>query len=282
MTFISVFHQLSRHNYTTTRLAVRPALYYYYCAFSSSPGSLKLRRPAGYRDKKDTEEGAEFIWRRNAVTIFPGDFSDGGVDAEDAAWLKKEDPESYKKFMDEETAFLDEDDVARRRRERINKTVGREMERLEAEKRARWIENAKPKVWKSKIDERGRAFGKGGRKRAIANVFLQPGLGEIVVNKKDFVDYFWRRSDRAKLLFPMVVTETMGKFDVHASTRGGGLTGQANAIRLAIARALNAYNPDLYRPVLKRQGLLTRDARIVESKKIGLVKARKAPQWVRR
>ena len=102
------------------------------------------------------------------------------------------------------------------------------------------------------------------------------------MNRRPFTDYFARLSDRDLCIQPFVATETCGKFDVQVTVKGGGLTGQAGAIRLGVARALNAYNPDLYRPVLKLLGFLTRDARKVERKNVGKVKARKSPQWVRR
>ena len=133
----------------------------------------------------------------------------------------------------------------------------------------------------SEIDERGRAYGRGSRKTAQARVWIQPGQGEIVVNRKDFVTYFPRESDREHILGPFVASQTCGQFDVTAVVKGGGLTGQAGAIRLGLARALEKYNPD-YRPPMKRHGFMTRDPRMVERKKVGRVKARKSPQWVRR
>ena len=89
-------------------------------------------------------------------------------------------------------------------------------------------------------------------------------------------------TDRELILAPLAATETLGKFDVTAIVQGGGLTGQAGAIRHGLSRALNHYNPDAYRPPLKRLGYLTRDPRKVERKKIGHLKARKKPQWVKR
>jgi small subunit ribosomal protein S9 len=148
--------------------------------------------------------------------------------------------------------------------------------------RKRWIENARPPERVSVIDDRGRSYGRGGRKRAQARVWIQPGLGEVMVNRKRMTEYFWRLYDREQVLAPFVATETCGMFDVQAMVKGGGLTGQAGAIRLGVARALNHYNPDQYRAPLKFLGYLTRDPRKVERKKIGHVKARKSPQWVRR
>ena len=152
----------------------------------------------------------------------------------------------------------------------------------EEEQKQKWIQNARPPVRVSEIDERGRAYGRGGRKTASARVWVQPGFGMITVNRKDYVDYFNRTTDRELIISPLAATATLGKMDVTAIVQGGGLTGQAGAIRHGLARALNAYNPDAYRPPLKRLGYLTRDPRKVERKKIGHVKARKKPQWVKR
>lgn len=158
----------------------------------------------------------------------------------------------------------------------------KEIQREDDERRKRWLENAKPKVRYPIIDERGRAFGRGGRKSASARVWIHPGFGNVVINRKDFVDYFDRTSDRELILEPLAATETLGRFDISAIVEGGGLRGQAGAIRHGLARALNHYNPDVYRPPLKRLGYLTRDPRKVERKKIGHLKARKKPQWVKR
>ena len=158
----------------------------------------------------------------------------------------------------------------------------REIQQEEDERRKRWLNNAKAPIRRSIIDERGRAYGRGGRKTASARVWIQPGFGNVVVNRKDFVDYFERTSDRELILEALAATETLGRFDVTATVEGGGLRGQAGAIRHGLARALNHYNPDVYRPPLKRLGYLTRDPRKVERKKIGHLKARKKPQWVKR
>ena len=128
----------------------------------------------------------------------------------------------------------------------------------------------------------GGVDGKFGRKTAEARVWIQPGPGEVVINHRPLEDYFDRLTDRERVLSPLVATETCGQFDVQVTVKGGGLTGQAGAVRMGLARALNAYNPDAYRPALKMLGYLTRDARKVERKKVGHVKARKSPQWVRR
>lgn len=157
------------------------------------------------------------------------------------------------------------------------------LEAMRAKKaqKERWIRNSRPPVRVSEIDERGRAYGRGSRKSAQARVWVQPGEGEIVVNRRDFLSYFPRESDREHILGPFVASQTCGNFDVVAMVKGGGLTGQAGAIRLGLARALEKYNPE-YRPPMKRHGFMTRDPRMVERKKVGRVKARKSPQWVRR
>ena len=124
-------------------------------------------------------------------------------------------------------------------------------------------------------------WGVGRRKSSVARVRLLPGRGVILVNKRSVEDYFNRPSYVKLLKTPLVVTDTLTKYDVHVNVKGGGLTGQAGAIRLGIARALIEANTDL-RPVLKKEGLLTRDARRVERKKYGLKKARRAPQFSKR
>ena len=131
------------------------------------------------------------------------------------------------------------------------------------------------------LDARGRAYGRGSRKTAQARVWIFPGEGNITINRKDLVDYFDRESNRELLLMPFVATGTCGMFDVKCYVQGGGLSGQAGAVRHGLARALEKYNPD-FRPPLKALGFLTRDPRMVERKKYGLKKARKAPQWVKR
>jgi small subunit ribosomal protein S9 len=149
-------------------------------------------------------------------------------------------------------------------------------------KRERWIQNAIPPERVPVVDERGRSYGRGGRKRAQARVWVQPGFGAVTVNRRSLEEHFVRMSDRDLCLQPMVATRTLGHLDVTATVRGGGLTGQAGAIRHGLAVALNAFDPERYRPALKELGMLTRDARKVERKKIGHKKARKSPQWVRR
>jgi small subunit ribosomal protein S9 len=121
----------------------------------------------------------------------------------------------------------------------------------------------------------------GRRKRAVARVRLRPGTGVITINKRPLEDYFPNDTHRMILTEPLRLTETAETYDVDVTMGGGGITGQAGALRLGIARALIDIDPEL-RPALKRAGFLTRDSREKESKKYGLKKARKAPQYSKR
>lgn len=121
----------------------------------------------------------------------------------------------------------------------------------------------------------------GRRKQAVARVRLRDGEGKITVNGRDIEDYFPSDTHRMILTEPLRVTETVERFDIDASMDGGGTSGQAGALRLGIARALIEIDEEL-RPALKNAGFLTRDAREKESKKYGLKKARKAPQYSKR
>jgi len=121
----------------------------------------------------------------------------------------------------------------------------------------------------------------GRRKSAVARVFLSYGTGKITVNKRDYKAFFTVPHLADNVDLPFTVTETVGKYDVKVNVRGGGIKGQSEAVRLAIARALVKDNEE-YRPVLKPHGVLTRDARVVERKKPGLRKARKKTQFSKR
>ncbi|MGH9137514.1 MAG: 30S ribosomal protein S9 [Acidimicrobiales bacterium] len=121
----------------------------------------------------------------------------------------------------------------------------------------------------------------GRRKEAVARVRLRPGTGKITVNGREFEDYFPSPMHRMLIEEPLKVTETLEAYDIDASIDGGGSSGQAGALRLGIARSLCVIDPEL-RPTVKRAGFLTRDARVKESKKYGLKKARKAPQYSKR
>jgi len=121
----------------------------------------------------------------------------------------------------------------------------------------------------------------GRRKRAVARVRFREGNGAITINKRPLTDYFPNPTHRMLLAEPLVLTENIESYDIDATIHGGGITGQAGAMRLGIARALIALDADL-RPELKKAGFLTRDSREKESKKYGLKKARKAPQYSKR
>jgi small subunit ribosomal protein S9 len=124
-------------------------------------------------------------------------------------------------------------------------------------------------------------YGTGRRKEAVARVRLIPGQGNITINDRSLDDYFGYDTLKVIVKQPLVLTETIDKFDVIAKVEGGGFTGQAGAIRHGIARALLKADGDL-RPVLKKAGFLTRDPRMKERRKYGLKKARKAPQFSKR
>lgn len=124
-------------------------------------------------------------------------------------------------------------------------------------------------------------YGTGRRKQSTARVFLRPGAGRIQVNGKALQDYLPRETAQMIVRQPLELTETTDHFDIKVNVQGGGPSGQAGAIRHGLARALLEYNPQL-RPTLKRAGLLTRDARQVERKKIGRHKARRSPQYSKR
>jgi small subunit ribosomal protein S9 len=124
-------------------------------------------------------------------------------------------------------------------------------------------------------------YGTGRRKTSTARVFLRPGSGQVTINRKAFDTFFTTEALRTQIRTPLVVTETADKFDVLATVAGGGVSGQAGAVRLGIARALVDYNGEL-RKQLKTEGLLTRDARAKERKKYGMAGARKRFQFSKR
>ena len=124
-------------------------------------------------------------------------------------------------------------------------------------------------------------YGTGRRKTSVARVYLRPGSGKIIINKRPLDAYFFRESIKLVMRQPLSVTETGGDYDILVNVKGGGLAGQAGAIRLGISRALCEANPEL-RPTLKQYGLLTRDARKVERKKYGQPGARKRFQFSKR
>ena len=141
-------------------------------------------------------------------------------------------------------------------------------------------ENQAP-VYEQKLDAHGRAYATGKRKNAIARVWLKPGAGRIVVNKKDFDKYFGRAVLQMLLRQPLIAADRDTQYDIMATVSGGGLSGQAGAVRHGISKALTHFEPEL-RSVLKKQGFLTRDSRVVERKKYGKAKARKSFQFSKR
>ncbi len=131
------------------------------------------------------------------------------------------------------------------------------------------------------LDKFGRAYATGRRKDAVARVWLKPGSGKIVINQRDQEVYFARPTLRLVINQPFGITDRAGQFDVIATVKGGGLSGQAGAVLHGIAQALSRYEPTL-RTTVKRAGFLTRDSRVVERKKYGKAKARKSFQFSKR
>ncbi|MDH5723551.1 MAG: 30S ribosomal protein S9 [Alphaproteobacteria bacterium] len=138
-----------------------------------------------------------------------------------------------------------------------------------------------PEKKEPKLDKQGRSYATGRRKDAVARVWIKPGSGKVSVNGKDQGDYFSRNTHRLILNQPFLVSNRVGQFDVMCTVKGGGLSGQAGAVRHGISRALENFEPAL-RPPLKKAGMLTRDDRIVERKKVGKHKARRTKQWAKR
>ena len=133
----------------------------------------------------------------------------------------------------------------------------------------------------AKAANASRYYGTGRRKKAIARVYLVPGTGKITVNKRSIDEYFGLDTLKVIVRQPLVATETTEKYDVIVNVHGGGFTGQAGAIRHGISRALLQVDAE-YRPILKKEGFLTRDPRMKERKKYGLKAARRAPQFSKR
>ena len=132
-----------------------------------------------------------------------------------------------------------------------------------------------------KLDKEGRAYATGKRKNAVARVWIKPGKGEIMVNGKKAPQYFARPVLRMLITQPFLVSDRYNQFDVFCTVNGGGLSGQAGALRHGISRALTYYEPEL-RGILKVAGFLTRDSRVVERKKYGKAKARRSFQFSKR
>ncbi|BAT60517.1 30S ribosomal protein S9 [Variibacter gotjawalensis] len=132
-----------------------------------------------------------------------------------------------------------------------------------------------------KIDPQGRAYATGKRKDAVARVWVKPGAGKIVINDRTLETYFARPVLRMLIQQPLVLANRNGQYDVICTVSGGGLSGQAGAVRHGLSKALTNYEPDL-RGVLKKEGFLTRDSRVVERKKYGRAKARRSFQFSKR
>ena len=136
-------------------------------------------------------------------------------------------------------------------------------------------------VYVQKLDAQGRAYATGKRKDAVARVWIKPGSGRIVVNNKDFTEYFARPVLQMIIQQPIVAANRTGQYDIRATVAGGGLSGQAGALRHGVSKALTFFEPEL-RAVLKKGGFLTRDSRVVERKKYGRAKARRSFQFSKR
>ena len=140
---------------------------------------------------------------------------------------------------------------------------------------------AEPEAPEPKRDEQGRSYATGKRKDAVARVWIKPGPGKITVNGREFERYFVRPVLRMLIHQPFEAADRKDQFDVVCTVKGGGLSGQAGAVRHGISKALTLYEPGL-RPVLKKGGFLTRDSRVVERKKYGKRKARRSFQFSKR
>ncbi len=136
-------------------------------------------------------------------------------------------------------------------------------------------------VYEQKLDAQGRAYATGKRKDAVARVWIKPGNGKVTVNGKEYREYFARPVLQMILQQPIIAAERKDQYDVVATVSGGGLSGQAGAVRHGISQALTHYEPEL-RSVLKKGGFLTRDSRVVERKKYGKAKARRSFQFSKR
>src|SRR6478736_2085161 len=135
--------------------------------------------------------------------------------------------------------------------------------------------------YEKKVDKQGRAYATGKRKDAVARVWIKPGGGKVTVNTREVEVYFARPVLRMMIQQPLVAAARAGQYDVICTVNGGGLSGQAGAVRHGISKALTNFEPDL-RGVLKKGGFLTRDSRVVERKKYGRAKARKSFQFSKR
>jgi small subunit ribosomal protein S9 len=161
----------------------------------------------------------------------------------------------------------------------VAKTVEKEAASSASDKAPSASNEDAPK--QPKIDDLGRSYATGRRKESVARVWIKRGSGKVSVNGKSQEAYFGRQTHLLVINQPFLVAGRVGEFDVMCTVKGGGLSGQAGAIRHGISRALENFEPDLRTP-LKKAGLITRDARVVERKKIGKHKARRSKQWAKR
>jgi small subunit ribosomal protein S9 len=136
-------------------------------------------------------------------------------------------------------------------------------------------------AYTQKLDKQGRAYATGKRKNAVARVWIKPGAGKIIVNTRPVEQFFARPVLRMLIQQPLVTANRLGQYDVVCTVSGGGLSGQAGAVRHGLSKALTHFEPDL-RTALKRGGFLTRDSRVVERKKYGKAKARRSFQFSKR
>jgi small subunit ribosomal protein S9 len=161
----------------------------------------------------------------------------------------------------------------------LGSVVSSDANETKSETPAVTVSDVKERV--KKVDTQGRAYATGRRKNAVARVWVKPGTGKVTVNGRDQSVYFARHTQRLVLNQPFFIVNRTGQFDVVCTVKGGGLSGQAGAVRHGISRALENFDPEL-RPALKKAGMLTRDARMVERKKVGKHKARRSKQWGKR
>ena len=159
--------------------------------------------------------------------------------------------------------------------------MAEKIESLQDIKKAAKVEAADTVVRKAKKDKLGRSYATGKRKDAVARVWIKAGKGDITINDKSIDQYFARPVLKMIINQPFEVTNRINEFDVVCTVKGGGLSGQAGAIKHGISKALNEYEPEL-RTVLKQAGFLTRDDRVVERKKYGKAKARRSFQFSKR
>jgi small subunit ribosomal protein S9 len=142
-------------------------------------------------------------------------------------------------------------------------------------------ETAEGPKYVQKLDKQGRAYATGKRKNAVARVWIKPGSGKIIINTKTVEVYFARPVLRMMIQQPFVASNRQGQYDVNCQVSGGGLSGQAGALRHGVSKALTYFEPDL-RGILKKGGFMTRDSRVVERKKYGRKKARRSFQFSKR